>query len=62
MLHRLTIRNNVAHDIIEKKNYLVFVINHAGRRYFLSNLNSKLIDYDILDKVIKGIPIDTKKD
>jgi len=61
MLHRLNIIDNNSHTIIEKKNYLIFVINNCGREYYISSKDCDIIDYDIIDRMIKGVAIDTKK-
>lgn len=61
MLHRLNIIDNEEHEIVENKDHLVFVINNAGREYLIANKNCALIDYDILDRIMKGICVDTGK-
>ena len=61
MLHRLNIIDNNEHEIVESKDHLVFVMNNSGREYLLANKNCAKIDYDIIDRLIKGICIDTQK-
>lgn len=61
MLHRMNIADNESHEIVENKDHLVFVMNNAGREYLIANKNCVKIDYDLIDRVIKGIYIDTGK-
>lgn len=61
MLHKLNIIDNNEHEIVENKDHLVFVINNNGREYLLANKNAKLIDYDLIDRIMKGIRVDTAK-
>jgi hypothetical protein len=61
MLHRLNIINNSEHEIVEKKGHLIFVMNNSGRSYLLSNKNATRIDYDMIDRLMKGVCIDTLK-
>ena len=61
MLHRLNVIDNNEHEIVENKDHLVFVMNNSGREYLLANKNCKRIDYDLIDRLMKGICIDTQK-
>lgn len=61
MLHRLNIIDNQEHEIVENKDHLVFVMNNAGREYLLANKNAQRIDYELIDRVMKGICVDTMK-
>jgi hypothetical protein len=61
MLHRMNIIDNNEHEIVENKDHLVFVMNNSGREYLLSNKDCKVIDYDLVDRLIKGIRVDTLK-
>lgn len=61
MLHRLNIIDNKEHEIVENKDHLVFVLNNSGREYLLANKNASVIDYDTIDRVMKGICVDTLK-
>ena len=36
-------------------------MNNSGREYLLSNKDCKVIDYDLVDRLIKGIRVDTLK-
>ena len=59
MLHKLNIIDNEEHEIIDNKDHLVFVINNSGREYLLANKKVPVIDYDLLDRIMKGICVDT---
>jgi len=61
MLHRLNIIDNSEHEIVENKDHLVFVMNNSGREYLLANKNAQRIDYDMIDRLMKGVCIDTLK-
>jgi hypothetical protein len=61
MLHRLNIIDNQEHEIVENKDHLVFVINNSGRPFLVANKSCVKIDYDIIDRVMKGICIQTEK-
>ena len=61
MFHRMNIIDNQEHIIVEEKDHLLFVINNAGREYTVCNKKAALIDYDLVDRVMKGICVDTKK-
>lgn len=61
MLHRMNIKENDEHSVIDKKNFLLFVLSNSGREYLIRNKDCVKIDYDLIDKVLKGISIDTTK-
>ncbi len=61
MLHKMNIIDTSEHEIVENKDHLVFVMNNSGREYLMSNKNCERIDYDMIDRLMKGICIDTKK-
>ena len=55
MLHRMNIIDNDEHAIVESGDHIVFVMNNGGREYIAANKNTHFIDYDILDRIVKGI-------
>jgi hypothetical protein len=59
MLHRLNIIDNYEHEIVENKDHLVFVMNNSGREFLVANKNCAKLDYDLVDRIMKGICIDT---
>ena len=61
MFHRMNIIDNDEHLIVEKKDHLKFVMINSGRKYLLSNKNCIKIDYDMVDRLMKGVRVDTLK-
>lgn len=61
MLHRLNIIDNKEHEIVENPDHLVFVMNNSGREFLVANKNAVNIDYDLVDRIMKGIRVDTAK-
>lgn len=61
MLHKMNIIDNQSHAIEDRKNHLLFIIDNSGREYVVSNRNCKQLDYDLLDRVMKGIQVETGK-
>lgn len=59
MFHRLNISSNDEHEIVENKDHLLFVMNNSGREYLVANKNCVKIDYDLIERIIKGISVDT---
>jgi hypothetical protein len=57
----MNIIDNNEHEIVENKDHLVFVMSNSGREYLFSNKGAKKIDYDMMDRLMKGIRIDTLK-
>jgi hypothetical protein len=55
MLHKFNIIDNQEHEIVDNENHLVFVMNNSGREYLIVNKNAAVIDYDLLDRICKGI-------
>jgi len=62
VLHKLDIVHVEAHEVLTKKNKeLVFVMDVCGRSFSMSNKNAEYIDYDLVDRVIHAVPVDTVK-
>ena len=61
MFHKLNVKDNNDHEIVENGDSLVFVMNNSGREYLIRNHECLKIDYDLVDRLMKGIPIDTMK-
>lgn len=36
-------------------------MNNSGREYLLANKNAVTLDYDLVDRIMKGIQVDTLK-
>lgn len=62
VMHKLNILQNTHHDIkVGKNKELTFEMTNCGRDFRLSNSGAKHIDYDLIDRVIHQVPIDTKR-
>ena len=62
VLHKVDIVHIDEHVVQEKKNKeLVFVMTSFGRSFSMSNKNAQYIDYDLVDRVIHAVPVDTVK-
>lgn len=60
MMHKLNIALNGAHEIrTDKKDQLEFVITNGGRDFRFTNKNALVLNYDVIDRMIRGVPIDT---
>lgn len=59
VLHKANIIDNRAYKIEDSKNGLDFVMINSGRNFMVSNKNAPLIDYDLVDRLIRGICVDT---
>ena len=57
----MNIIDNEEHSIVESGDHIVFVVNNGGRTYIAANKSSQTIDYDVLDRIMKGVCIDTGK-
>jgi len=55
MLHKMNIMDNNHYKLVEKKDHMLFFIDNSGREYVVSTKNSKTLDYDLLDRVMKSI-------
>lgn len=61
MLHKLNIMDNREHEITESKDKsLIFVMVNSGREFYISAKNAEKIDYDLIDRVIRAICVNTK--
>jgi len=61
MLHKLNLKDNNEHDVIDQKDSLVFVMYNSGRDFVIRSKDAVNIDFDLLDRVFKGVPIDAQK-
>ena len=55
----MNISDNHAHTVLDSKEGLEFILSNSGRDYLISNKGASLFDYDILDRLMKGVAIDT---
>ena len=61
MLHRMNITDNEGFQIRELKDNLVFDVENGGRTYTLDNKDCELIDFELLERILKGIQVETHK-
>lgn len=58
MYHKINITGIESYEILDKKNHLIFKLVSNGRAYIINNEGCSLIDFELLDRVLKGIQID----
>ena len=47
--------------ILDKKNNLTWLMCNCSRDFFINNKNSKYTDFDLIDKIIHAVPVETTK-
>ena len=62
LLHKVNILENHNNEFAEAKDgSLVFVMVNNGRRFTLTTKDAELIDYDLLDRIVRAITVDTDR-
>jgi protein associated with RNAse G/E len=62
VMHKLNIVHNTEYEIIPtKQKDLIFVMTNCGRDFKICNKDAKYIDYDLVDRIIHSVPIDTER-
>ena len=62
VLHKVNIIENREHEIIDSKDKsIVFVMKNAGREFYLSTKNAVKLDYNLIDRVIRAICVETDR-
>ena len=62
VLHKLDILFNDSHRLAENKDKsLIFVIENGDREYFINSKEAEVLDYHIMDKIIRAICIDPRR-
>ena len=62
VLHKVNIIENREHEIIDSKDKsIVFVMKNAGREFYLSTKNSVKLNYNLIDRVIRAICVETDR-
>ena len=62
LFHKMNIVHNTHHNILHKKgDELVFVMVNCGREFKMSNKAAKFVDYDLIDRIIHSVPLDTTR-
>ena len=62
VLHKVNIVDNHENEFQEAKDgSLIFVMINNGRRFHLATKEAELIDYDLTDRVVRAITVDTTR-
>jgi len=62
VLHKVNIIENIEHEIIDSKDKsIVFVMKNAGREFYLSTKNAVKLDYNLIDRVVRAICVETDR-
>ena len=62
VLHKVNIIENIEHEIIDSKDKsIVFVMKNAGREFYLSTKNAGKLDYNLIDRVVRAICVETDR-
>ena len=62
LIHKMNIVHNSKHEVqVTKNKDLIFVMHNCSREFMLTNKDAKYLDYDLVDRVIKAVSIDTQK-
>lgn len=62
VLHKLDIIYNDSHRLAENKDKsLIFVVENGNREYFFNSKQAELLNYQIVDKIIRAISVDTRR-
>lgn len=63
VFHKMNIVLNTEYEIqtTKKETELVFVMTNCSRDFKFSNLNARYLDYDLVDRLIRSVPVDTER-
>ena len=62
MMHKMNICLNTEYEIkVGKKKELTWIMSNCKRDFVVSNKDAHYIDYDLIDKLIHAVPIDTTR-
>ena len=62
VLHKVNIIENREHELIDTKDKsIVFVMRNAGREFYFSTKNAIKLDYNLIDRVIRAICVETDR-
>jgi len=62
VMHKINIVHNTEHEIKTTKNKdLIFVMTNCNRDFKICNKGAKYIDYELIDRIIHSVPIDTQR-
>ncbi len=62
LLLKLNIMDNETYEIFDAKDKsLVFQMQNSGREYYIAVKNAKNVDFNLIDRLIRAICIDTSR-
>ena len=61
LLHKLNIYDNREHELVETSDGLLFVMINSGREFTIAAKGAEKIDYDLTDRLVRAICVDTKR-
>lgn len=62
VLHKVNIMNNDSYEIVDRGKYgLVFLMDNSARTFYFATKFAVKADINMLDRVVRGIQVDTKK-
>ena len=62
VLHKVSILDNHKNEFAEAKDgSLIFIMINNGRRFHLATKDAELVDYDLTDRIVRAITIDTTR-
>ena len=62
ILHKLNIIDNETHRYdVGKDKSLVFTMENSGREYKVRTKDAEVLDYQLMDKLLRAICLDTKR-
>ena len=59
--HKLPIQEITNYRMVDKSSHMDIVINNCGKKYTLSTKNKTYVNFTILDRIIKGVCIQTNR-
>ena len=59
--HKICIQDISSYKMVDKKKYMLIHLKYNGRVFTLSTKNRDFINFEILDKIMKGVCIQTSK-
>lgn len=59
IMHKLCIQDMLKYELIDRAKHMDISINNGGRQYLLSTKNKEFVNFELLDKIIKGVCIQT---
>jgi hypothetical protein len=61
VLHKTNIIDNEEYALIKTKNQMVFSMTSSDREFLISTKDAQSINYDVIDRIIRAICVDTRR-